>query len=451
MHYQLELGMSEPIECSFESRSARFLVPIQSTPKGHFKSIKVEMRFEAVDPYCRFPFNVWVRVGASARLVRIIEFNSTQREEVFFLPIEDTTFVLIKLDCDAGIFDGANYREGRRIRLKVAFSDIEPDTMIPRLPSIMESALQHSPFDIGERPLRPIFVVGMYRSGTSILTWALGQHPNIWALEETGFLPMIANSAAAAWERASNAGRSFADVYELSQARFNAHLGHFINGLFMELAKEHAMRCVLERANDCAPDFDPRIQALRSLGSPKHRWLDGTPENTVAIWRLSQLFPEARFIHVVRNPVNVAASMMRFDRIGGISIPAAEAGRLWYDRVMLGFLAEKALGSQVVMRVMFDELVSSPRSTLNRIFSFLGEPAFDQASHCYQEKINSSEVSTADTEEALNMIDELDLKKYLDFYNEISDTKLVFHNQIEAARTALERLAHEKLLEFLAT
>ena len=34
----------------------------------------------------------------------------------------------------------------------------------------------------------PIFVVGSPRSGTSILTWCLGQHPNIFVLPESAWM-----------------------------------------------------------------------------------------------------------------------------------------------------------------------------------------------------------------------------------------------------------------------
>ena len=40
--------------------------------------------------------------------------------------------------------------------------------------------------------IRPIFVIGSYRAATSALTWALGQHPNLFPLEETHFLYKLA-------------------------------------------------------------------------------------------------------------------------------------------------------------------------------------------------------------------------------------------------------------------
>lgn len=449
--YKFTQDESQHARFSQEKRSSRFVFSIQQGSETYTNSLKVTLCFESSDPYVRFPFNIWVSAGASVHVVRVVEINSTQHETVFFLPLENPRFALMELDCDAGIFDGSNPSHCRRLHVTVALSDTEADT--PFLRSVSPSAIPQraSALDSSECGPHPIFVVGMYRSGTSILTWALGQHPNLWALEETGFLPMISNAAAGAWIRASSADRSFADVYELSRARFSYHLASAIDGLMMELAKEHAMRCVIERANECVPDFNPRIQMLRSLGAPKRRWVDGTPENIVSIAQLNQLFPEARFIHIVRHPIHVAASMMRFDRIGGTSMPPAEAARKWYARVMQGYLAEKALGSGVVLRVDYAELTANPRTTMNRIFAFLGEPSFNPAGDCYEEKINSSNVTIAEPQDVLGMLAETELTEFLRLYEEVSDPDVRYNRPLACARREFNEVMNIKVAEFLAT
>jgi Sulfotransferase family len=47
---------------------------------------------------------------------------------------------------------------------------------------------------------RPIFVVGSPRSGTSILTWCLGQHPNIFPVPESSWMGDFAINIAIAYQ-----------------------------------------------------------------------------------------------------------------------------------------------------------------------------------------------------------------------------------------------------------
>ena len=42
---------------------------------------------------------------------------------------------------------------------------------------------------------RPIFIIGAPRSGTSITTWVLGQHPNIQTMPETGWIASMGVAA----------------------------------------------------------------------------------------------------------------------------------------------------------------------------------------------------------------------------------------------------------------
>jgi hypothetical protein len=47
---------------------------------------------------------------------------------------------------------------------------------------------------------KPIFVVASPRSGTSILTWCLGQHPNMFPVPESNWMGNFAVNIAVACE-----------------------------------------------------------------------------------------------------------------------------------------------------------------------------------------------------------------------------------------------------------
>jgi hypothetical protein len=53
---------------------------------------------------------------------------------------------------------------------------------------------------------RPIFVVGSPRSGTSILTWCLGHHPNLFPVPESNWMGHFAVNVAIAYETGAARG-----------------------------------------------------------------------------------------------------------------------------------------------------------------------------------------------------------------------------------------------------
>jgi hypothetical protein len=75
---------------------------------------------------------------------------------------------------------------------------------------------------------KPIFVVGFPGSGTSVLTWCLGEHPNIIALEESDGMGDLAID----YEIGTAHGdKSLLSSMDGRKARFLAAFGKSINGL----------------------------------------------------------------------------------------------------------------------------------------------------------------------------------------------------------------------------
>jgi hypothetical protein len=357
---------------------------------GKALALQVILATKDAKLYRRFPFNV--EIIMDERVVRVVEFAHEHEEKSFELsPGADghISFSVISelsvIPAEAGL--GADQRE---LSVLASFSAV-PASPVPAIGAggpHLGPWLQTAIPAIEEMP-RPVFVVGMYRSGTSVLTWAIGQHPNIWALEETGWLPIYANGISGAWRRASSATRSFARVYELQEQQFFAFFGQTLDRLMKTLSKEHTMRIMLGRLAGHDPDFVPQIQMLRALGSSKQRWVDGTPENAMAIGLLRRLFPGGKFIHIVRPPAEVVASWAQFGAAQGMRTHQ-ESLAAWRERVSLAYLAERAFGSDVVMRIRYPDVVADPKTALSRIFAFLEEPDFDTAAEVYQVRLNSS-------------------------------------------------------------
>lgn len=229
--------------------------------------------------------------------------------------------------------------------------------------------------------------MGSYRSGTSIFCWCLGQHPNLVNLPETNWLAQLTVD--------------LQRLYQLGTLhQRHTHLGQTGISLdrFYDLFGQGAEH-VIQVTNPLLIENTERkpkgnLRRRRSPHDPKHRWVDATPENSHYIYGLAKLFPEARFIHLLRNPDEVARSLMRFSAAGAARDHAHdEAYRNWLRLVSACYNAEQALGTGRMSRVGYDELVGSPADTFRRVLAFLAEPYAADCCLPLQEKINSSHVS----------------------------------------------------------
>ena len=82
--------------------------------------------------------------------------------------------------------------------------------------------------------VKPIFVVGAPRSGTSILTWSLGRHPNTLPFEESNWLDRLALDSGTAYGSGARIGeRSQIKALGISRAQFYEHIGDAINSLVL--------------------------------------------------------------------------------------------------------------------------------------------------------------------------------------------------------------------------
>jgi Sulfotransferase family len=275
---------------------------------------------------------------------------------------------------------------------------------------------------------KPIFVVGSPRSGTSILAWCLGYHPNIFPVPESNWMGNFAVNVAKSYEVGAARGIfSILSAMDISRDEFFSHIGRSINSLVLK------HRCDLDRTRlitavqrllkdeglylgevtgqlDAATSaairqygiagglhYSELIESLRTAASNseyKTRWVDQTPEYSFHICDLRKLFPCALFIHIVRDVGSVVRSMLNFHRIAGTNVVAneEEAYKYWLRTVRACLKAEEAYGPHVVYRLRYTALVENPESALRSLLDFLGEPYSAKCLEPLSERINSSNV-----------------------------------------------------------
>jgi hypothetical protein len=234
---------------------------------------------------------------------------------------------------------------------------------------------------------RPVFVVGSPRFGTSILTWCLGQHPNIFAVPESNWMgDFVVNVAVVHQSGAARGHLSILSAMDISRDELLANFGRTINDLIL------SHRLDLERTRAAIPSLPEFMR--RSLPGAKTRWVDGTPEYSLHIYALKKLFPEAVFIHVLRDVRDVVRSMLNLHRLAGVQLVAneEEAYRYWLRTVKACVRAERAYGSNVVRRFPYDALINHPEPAIRSTLDFIGEAFCPRCLEPLSCQINSSDV-----------------------------------------------------------
>ena len=120
-----------------------------------------------------------------------------------------------------------------------------------------------------------------------------------------------------------------------------------------------------------SPTLASLIHALFSLtisGSPNVQWGDKTPGYTTEIERLHLVFPEARFIHVIRDGRDVCLSLKKTGWHGQATWTIAE---YWGSTVTAACRAGRALPADQYMEVAYEDLVLQSETVLRTVCAFL--------------------------------------------------------------------------------
>lgn len=113
-----------------------------------------------------------------------------------------------------------------------------------------------------------------------------------------------------------------------------------------------------------------RVGEAQQLAAPLTTWIDHTPQNIESGLALTQTFPQARLIHIVRDPRAVAASLLPL-HWGPQS--AEDVAALWSHRLAHGLALEAMLPDRI-RRVHYEQLCREPEQVISALADWLGLP-----------------------------------------------------------------------------
>jgi protein-tyrosine sulfotransferase len=205
----------------------------------------------------------------------------------------------------------------------------------------------------------PIFIVGVPRSGTTLLRVLLDSHSKIACGPESPWLARAPLSIKNLYTFMSADKFGYVRNYGISKNDFKQQVAELINNLFMKYASIHG----------------------------KTRWAEKTPDHSLEIPFLSDLFPEANFIHIIRDGRDVACStsILSDERIA-ISKWHSENILLDEDKVVANTIQNAALRWKIwtekidqslkhlrYINIKYENLISSPDQELQKVLNFIGE------------------------------------------------------------------------------
>ena len=218
---------------------------------------------------------------------------------------------------------------------------------------------------LGGHPAAP-FVVGIGRSGTTLLRLMLDSHPQLAIPPETHFVPDVIGLC-----------RSGADAHRLAEevaaSRHWADLGvdrAELERRFRELGSPRADRVL--RA----------FYTLYAERQGKPRWGDKTPAYLRRMALIANALPEARFVHLIRDGRDVVLSRRR--RGMGAEVDIGRSAQRWRNRIVTARRQGDRLGRRY-LELRYEDLVADPEDSLRRICGHIGL-GYDPAMLRYHER-----------------------------------------------------------------
>lgn len=225
-----------------------------------------------------------------------------------------------------------------------------------------------------------VFITGASRSGTTVLSRALGNHSKILALNELHFFGDLCCP--------QNAPETL-DKKQITRLAGDllARQAHGLWGAGRLPRDEAAVQGVCERleAGKCtAYDVFAEVCLASAAAAGKSIACEQTPRNIYYARTILDAFPRARILHIIRDPRAVAASQKnrwQLRRLGASNVPRAELIRTWinYHPVTMAKLWKHATvkaGALIdhprVRIVRFEDLARDPRNVIEALCGFLG-------------------------------------------------------------------------------
>ena len=261
----------------------------------------------------------------------------------------------------------AHYRAGNEIRRRLQpYSAAENSEFVRRAKQLFTREFFAARAGSGAEAADPIFIVGLPRSGSTLLEQILASHSRVEGTMELPDIPQLAR------ELARGNGRDEAEAFFQAVAALSAA----------------ELRTLGER-------YLEGTRIFRKSGAP--HFIDKMPNNCLYVGLIHLILPRATIIDARRHPLGCGLSCFKqhFARGQSFAYGLEDLGRYYRDYVELMAHFDAVLASRV-HRVFHERMVEDTEAEVRRLLAHCGLP-FEAA--CLRFYENERAVRTASSEQ----------------------------------------------------
>ncbi|MGI9285422.1 MAG: sulfotransferase family protein [Pseudomonadales bacterium] len=199
----------------------------------------------------------------------------------------------------------------------------------------------------------PFFILGAPRSGTTLLRDVLRFHPRLECPEETHIFRWGDPFGTHMYERHYKGSQLFKKHREMDGVD--------------NFGFNHALKHCQSRKK--LMEWYGR-DYLRARGNPDGRWFEKTPQNVYGVLLISEFYPNAKFVHIHRHPLNVVSSLMEGKVMRKHEIWGAISS--WNESAMI-LRQFRKINEQQIIDVPYEDFTVKPADWVRKILEFVGE------------------------------------------------------------------------------
>jgi hypothetical protein len=208
---------------------------------------------------------------------------------------------------------------------------------------------------------RPLILLGVSRSGTTLLRVILDRSPGIAIPDESFFVPLLARRHG----NVIDAGRFLEDLARIPTIR--------------EWGLEVADIAPRVRSGMRTGDAIAAIFETYAAAAGKPRWGDKTPMYMRHLALLDELFGNAQYVHLIRDGRDAALSFLEmpggtFTRTWAHPRTPGQFACLWRREVSGARALGRSVGAGRYLEVRYEELVDEPETAVRGICAFAELP-----------------------------------------------------------------------------